>query len=96
MENKEFLKKIGVVMTQLASTGVFLRENRHFSESIKCFDALSFGDSTYENGAYAYEIALCYLGMGDGLKANEYFKVAMAENPSIYDYKIKELNIKLM
>jgi tetratricopeptide (TPR) repeat protein len=80
----DFNKKLSAVFTQLARAGQALREAGLTEDAIKCFEALSTGDETFESGSYAFDLAICYEQLGEINKAKEYIAIAMRENPSIY------------
>ena len=81
-----FRIKIGLVFSELANVGTFLREHGHYERAIRVFLLLSKGDDTFEAGSYAYELGLCYEKMRDRSNAERYFTIAARENPSIPEY----------
>lgn len=80
-------RKIGRVLTELADLGTFLREHGYYQRAIQVFLILSEGDETFEAGAYAFEIGLCYEALNCPNEAKEYFDIAVRENPEIPAYR---------
>jgi Tfp pilus assembly protein PilF len=82
-----FRKKLGLILTELANVGSFLREKGYPERAIQVFLTLSRDDPTFEAGTYAFELGLCYEAIGDHVKAREYFDIAVRENPEIPQYR---------
>jgi tetratricopeptide (TPR) repeat protein len=85
--NDQQRQKIGSVLTELANVGSFLREQGYYDRAIQVFLTLSEGDKTFEAGAYAYEIGLCYQALQRYQDAKKYFDIAFTENPDIPEYR---------
>ncbi|MCA3633726.1 MAG: tetratricopeptide repeat protein [Methylobacterium sp.] len=66
----------------LAASRALIEAGR-FDEAIEALKALSWGDETYENGDYAFDLALCYEAKGDFPQALRYFEIALRENPPV-------------
>lgn len=86
--SNDFLKKTGKVFTQLTNVSIFLRENGFAEKAIECLLVLANGDPTYETGAYAYEIGLCYEVLGQSDEATRYFAIAVEQNPGVSEFRI--------
>jgi tetratricopeptide (TPR) repeat protein len=86
-------EKLSAVFTQLCLAGIALREAGMYADALKCFEALSIGDDSFECGDYAFEIALCYEGMGKAVKAREFMNIAVSENPDFYSSRIEAKRI---
>lgn len=76
-------RRLSRILTTLFELAGFLRESGHMDEAIEALKALSWGDETYENGDYAFDLALCYEAKGDFPQALRYFEIALRENPPV-------------
>ncbi len=81
-----FLQRLSAVITELMCAGRTLRELGRVDDAIRCFEALAIGDATYETGAYAFELALCYEMKSDAVTSQKFAKIALRENPGLYSY----------
>lgn len=96
LENNSTNVKIGKVFTKLANVAHYLRDAGHVDEAISCLETLAYGDETYDCGDYAFELGLCYLKKNDPQKANEYFKIAVEQNPEWHGPRLKEIGVSLV
>lgn len=81
LENDRFRHWVGKVVTRLGQLGHQLVDLGHFEEAISCFETLSWGDDTYENGDYAYGLGRAFEGKGNFVKALDWYRIAHENNP---------------
>jgi len=66
----------------LAASRALIEAGR-FDEAIEALKALSWGDETYENGDYAFDLARCYEAKGELAEALRFYEIAFRENPPV-------------
>lgn len=86
-DSNELRDKIGGIFTCLHNTGHFLVDHGHYDEAIRCFQALSQGDDSYENGAYAYGLGRAWEGKGDLKVALDWYRIAYENNPPVPEFE---------
>jgi tetratricopeptide (TPR) repeat protein len=70
-------------IAMLANAAEFLRSEGYIQEALEVWEALSWGDETYEAGDYAFEIGRCYEALGNRQNALRFYEIAFRENPSV-------------
>lgn len=87
LEDDHFRLWSGKIITQLLNTGHFLVDIGQFDQAIACFETLSWGDDSYENGDYAFGFGRAFEGKGDLAKALEWYRIAFENNPPIPGFR---------